>query len=133
MVHVRYRIPVREAFQMRDDVTSVEYLRFRLATALEQARMMPSDIYGLTGLELTGAVMRLDRVREMMDDGYRTLHDAYDEALDRDRTLDEDRAVSGTPSSGGGVVADILGAASAGIRPDGSAVDHVVSRTADVA
>jgi hypothetical protein len=118
---------------MRDDVTSVEYLRFRLATALEQARMMPSDIYGLTGLELTGAVMRLDRVREMMDDAYRTLHDAYDEALDRDRTLDEDRAVSSTPSGRGGVVADILGAASAGIRPDGSAVDHVGSRTADVA
>jgi hypothetical protein len=118
---------------MRDDVTSVEYLRFRLATALEQARMMPADMYGLTGLELTGAVMRLDRVREMMDDAYRTLHDAYDEALDRDRILDEDRTVSGTPSGRGGVVADILSAVAAGVRPDGSAVDHVGSRTADVA
>jgi hypothetical protein len=118
---------------MRDDVTSVEYLRFRLATALEQSRLMPSEMYGLTGLELTGAVMRLDRIREMMDDAYRTLHDAYDEALDRDRMLDENRAVGGAPSSGSGVVADILGAAATGFRPDRSAVDHVVGSTADVA
>jgi hypothetical protein len=118
---------------MNDDVTSVEYLRFRLATSLEQSRMMPADLHGLTGLELTGAVLRLDRIREMMDDAYRTLHEIYDEALDRDRTLDADRTVGDAPSRGSGVVADILGAVAAGFRPDGGAVDHVGGRTTNVA
>jgi len=118
---------------MNDDATNVEWLRNRLDKAVRHAEAISDDIHEQDGLRLTGTVMRLDRVRDALDDAWRTLQLVYDEALDRDRTLDAHRAVSDSPAGSSGVVADVLRAAATGVRAAGGPVDSGRDRTENVA
>jgi hypothetical protein len=115
-----------------DDLTDVQWLVYRLNAASSRTELVSNDIEDQDGMQLTATVVRLDSVREVLEDCWRTLHILYDRALERDRTLSEDRTFSGTQARSGGVVADILSATATGVRADGSAVDHVGGRAADV-
>jgi hypothetical protein len=118
---------------MNDDATNVDWLRGRIARAARHAEALSDDIHEQDALRLTGTVMRLDRVRDALDDAWRTLQLVYDEALERDRALDAYRTV-GEPSDGsGGVVADVLRAAATGLRQPGSDLHHRAGGAADVA
>jgi hypothetical protein len=105
---------------VNDDISDVDYLTALLDRAKNQAERLPDDIMSQDGLKLTATVMRLDVLRETLQDAWSTLHMIYDEALERDRILDANRTVSGAPSSSGGVVADVLCAAATGIHSAGS-------------
>ena len=118
---------------MRDDMTDVEWLQSQISKAARHAEAVRDDIPEQDGLTLTGTVMRLDRVREALDEAWRTLQLVYDAALDRDRTLDANRTVGGAPSGSAGVVADVLRAAAAGVRPEGSDNHSRAAGHADVA
>jgi len=118
---------------MNDELNDVEWLR-RLANKLVgQVDGLPDDISEQGGLHLTATVMRLDAVQNTLREAWNTLQLVYDEALDRDRTLDEYGTVSGSPDCGNGVVADILCAAAAGLRKRGSAVVAGGNSATDVA
>lgn len=115
-----------------DDLTDVQWLVYRLNAASSRTELVSNDIENQDGMQLTATVVRLDSVREVLEDCWRTLHILYDRALERDRTLSEDRTFGGAQDRSGGVVADILGAASAGVRQVGGAVDYVGGRAKDV-
>jgi hypothetical protein len=117
---------------MNDDMGDVEYLQVTLERTLRVARMLRDDVDGQDALQLTATVMRLDDVREGLDDAVRTLHLIYDAALDRDRTLDASRTVSGAQAGSGGVVADVLRAAAARVHPAGSGLPDRTVDSADV-
>ena len=118
---------------MRDDMTDIEWLRARLARAQQHSEALTDDIAVQDGLRLTGTVMRLDRIRETLDDCWRTLQQVYDEARERDRILGDNGTV-GEPSGGGsGVVADVLCAAAAGVRQAGGDLHRRAGGSADVA
>jgi hypothetical protein len=118
---------------MNDDASNIDWLRNRIARAARHAEELSDDIYEQDGLRLTGTVMRLDRVRDALDDAWRTLQLVYDEALERDRAIDANRTV-GEPSDGsGGVVADILRASATGFRQPGSDLHHRAGGATDVA
>ena len=108
---------------MRDEMSDVEWLRAMIDRASRHALAVNADFDSQDGLTLTGTVMRMDRVRESLEEAWRTLQMVYDAARDRDRTLHADRTVSDTPSGGNGVVADVLRAAAAGVRERGGPVD----------
>ena len=108
---------------MNDDLTNIEWLQNRIAKATRHAAALSKDVWEQDGLRLTGTVMRLDRVRDALEDAWRTLQLVYDEAADRDRMLSGNRAVSSTSDSGTRIVADILCAAAAGVRTGGSTMD----------
>jgi hypothetical protein len=114
---------------MRDDMTDLQWIVSRLNRALQHVQAIPDDIPEQDGLRLTGTLMRLDRVRELLEDGWRTLQSVYDDVSERDRILGADRTVGGPSSGGEGVVADVLRAAAAGFRPAGS--DHDCRKTCD--
>jgi hypothetical protein len=117
---------------MRDDMGDLEWLRTLLVKAQSHAEAVSDDFDSQDGLRLTGTVMRLDRVRDTLEDAWRTLQLVYDGALERERTLNADRAIGGSPAGGEGVVADVLRAAAAGIRPARSDNDSGTSGAADV-
>jgi hypothetical protein len=118
---------------MRDDMTDVEWLRARLARAQQHSEAITDDIHVQDALRLTGTLMRLDRVRESLEEAWTTMQAVYDAVSDRDRMLGADRTVSEPSSGSGGVVADVLRAASAGVRPSGGAVRRRSGRAEDVA
>ena len=118
---------------MKDDMTDLEWLQRCIFRALNHAEAVRDDIPEQDGLRLTGTVMRLDRVRELLDDAARTLHLIYQSAEDRDRTLRANGTVGGTQDGGTGVVADVLRAAAAGIREGRGPVDAGRNRSEDVA
>jgi hypothetical protein len=118
---------------MNDDATNVKWLVNRIERAARHAEAVTDDIWEQDGLRLTGTVMRLDRVRDALEDAWRTLQLVYQEAEGRDRMLSGDRAVSGTSDSGTRVVADILCAAAAGFREGRGPVDAGGDSTEDVA
>ena len=101
---------------MNDDMSNVEWLRLMLTKAMAHADAVSDDIDVQDGLRLTGTVMRLDRVRETLEEAWTVLQHVYDDALARDRMLGGDGAVGGTQDGGARTVADILRAASTGIR-----------------
>ena len=118
---------------MNDEASNVAWLLNRIEKAGTHAEAISDDIWDQDALRLTGTVMRLDRVRNALEDAWRTLQLVYDEALDRDRTFNAHRAVSDTPASSSGVVADVLRAAATGVRAAGSPVDFGRDRTENVA
>jgi len=105
---------------MKDGMTDIEWVRRQIERAGMHAGNLSDDIHSQDALRLTGTVMRLDRIREALDEAWRTLQLVYDDALARERALNADRTVSGSSDGSVGVVADILGAAAAGFRPSGS-------------
>jgi len=120
---------------MKDDMTDVQWLLSMIERAARHASAVRDDIPEQDGLTLTGTVMRLDRVRDALDESWRTLQRVYDVALERDRTLDANRTVSGASAGSAGVVADVLCAAAAGVRPAGgnhdsgeAGAEHVARR-----
>jgi len=118
---------------MKDDMTDLQWVASRLNRALKHLEAVSDDITEQDGLRLTGTLMRLDRVRELLEDSWRTLQSVYDDVSERDRILGADRTVSGAPSGGEGVVADVLRAAAAGFRPARSDHDSGEAGDADVA
>jgi len=118
---------------MNDDVSNVAWLLNRIERASRHAEAVTDNIWEQDGLRLTGTVMRLDRVRDALEDAWRTLQLVYEEAEGRDRMLSGNRAVSSTPDSGTRIVADILCAAAAGFRTGGSVMDAGGDSTENVA
>jgi predicted exporter len=117
---------------MNDDISDVEYLQLRLERTLRTARRLREDIASLDALALTATVIRLDEVREGLNDAIGVLHQIYVAAHDRDRMLDASRTVSGAQAGSGGVVADVLRAAAARVHPAGSGVPDRTVDSADV-
>jgi hypothetical protein len=118
---------------MNDDASDIEWLRRQIAKAGRHADAVSDDISEQDGLRLTGTVMRLDRVRESLEEAWHTLQLVYDAALERDRALYANGTVSEPSDGGAGVVADVLRAASTGIRERRSVVDAGGYRSEDVA
>ena len=116
-----------------DDMDDVEYLHHRLTSAVNQTAEMLHDIHSQDGLQLTGTVMRLEHVQYCLSDAVAAVGRLFEDALERDRMLNANRTVSRTPDGRGGVVANVLGAAATGVRPNRSVVDHVGGRAANVA
>ena len=118
---------------MSDDATDIDWLRGQIEKAAKHAAAVSDDIADQDGLRLTGTVMRLDRVRDALQEAWRTLQLVYDEALERDRQLDANRTVGEPSSSGAGVVADVLRAAATGFRQAGSDLPDWAGGSEDVA
>ena len=116
-----------------DDMDDVEYLHHRLRSAVAQTADMLTDVSDQDGLQLTGTVMRLEHVQYCLSDAVAAVGRLFEDALERDRMLNANRTVSRTPSGGSGVVADILSASTARVRPNRGAVDHVFDSAANVA
>ena len=117
---------------MNDETGNVEWLVVTLGKALRHAEAVSDDIDVQDGLRLTGTVMRLDRVRDALEDAWHTLRLVYDDAEARDRILSADGTVGVTPSGSTRVVADILCAAATGFRERRGTVDAGGYRTEDV-
>ena len=118
---------------MNEDATDLDWLQGQIAKAAKHAAAISDDIGTQDALRLTGTVMRLDRVHAALEAAWRTLQLVYDEALDRDRTLNANRTVSEPSDGGAGVVADVLRAAATGVREGRGPVDAGGYRSEDVA
>jgi hypothetical protein len=102
------------------DVASLsdrDWLTYKLGRALDLSANMLPDPYTQDGLQLAGTVMRLDSVCRILDEAAEAIHSLYRACDDREQELAASRTVGGTSEHGAGVVADILRAATAGVRP----------------